>query len=147
MYGEVIGFEITTNWEASDKMQISANYSWKDAEFNDVLSAWHESDSPKNMANLRANYNVNESLSLNTALYYYDGMKRQFPDHTDDPVSAFVRTDLGITWKGIDERFEISLWGQNIFDESHREFAPDHYTSEGVAEIERSFYAEFTWRF
>jgi len=55
-----------------------------------------------------------------------------------------VRMDLGLTWRPNDH-LEFSVWGQNLLDGGHPEFAS--YKTPNVAEVPRSIFGKITWRF
>ena len=69
---------------------------------------------------------------------------------TYDPAYEFeIDCDsdgLGLTWKPI-KNLELSLWGQNLLDDKHPEYAHDQFLTVGAGEIQRSFYGKITWRF
>jgi hypothetical protein len=60
-------------------------------------------------------------------------------------IPAYTRLDTGITWKP-GERFVVSLFGQNLLQDHHREFE-DVFGSMQSSQMKRSAVAKFIWIF
>jgi iron complex outermembrane receptor protein len=58
-------------------------------------------------------------------------------------VDSYWRVDARVGWRVCDEVL-LEIVGQNIFDESHREFG--NATEIGATEIQRSVFGRLTWR-
>jgi len=136
---EALGFEASVVWNVQNNWQLSANYSYLDLSFDkaDFGGFSFAGKSPKHQFNVRSNWDITDDLQLNNVLYYTD-------DLTGIGVSDYVRFDTQISWepwKGL----ELSLVGQNLFDERHQEFSGFIYQT--PAEIGRSVYGKVTWQF
>jgi outer membrane receptor for monomeric catechols len=59
------------------------------------------------------------------------------------PVSAYWRLDARAAWRLTDD-LQFELVGQNILDDSHREFGDP--TDVETTVVGRSFYGRLTWR-
>ena len=68
---------------------------------------------------------------------------RSSGDLPSPEVPGYITMDLRLAWRPI-EKFELSLTGQNLFQDSHPEFGAPLPTRR---EIERSFYGKVTWFF
>lgn len=140
---ETYGFESVFNWRATDSLNFTATYSLLDLQFHGppstiaVNSEVAEQQSPNHQLNLRSQWNINESVMLDTMLYYTDSL----PNYQ---VSNYWRLDMRLGWQ-IEDGIEFSLVGQNLLDPTHREFGS--VPEAMAAEIERSIYGNVTWRF
>jgi outer membrane receptor protein involved in Fe transport len=90
------------------------------------------------MAQLRSYLDVAEDLQFNAALYFVDNIASQDAD-------AYFRLDLGVTWRA-KENLELTVWGQNLTEESHREFNDGLFLARPV-EVPRSVFVQATIRF
>lgn len=130
------GVEAVLNWRAADNLNLSAWYSYLDLEMHGpsaalaINSEAAETASPRNQANVRAQWDVNDRLTLDAVAYYVDNVRAT-------NVNSHVRFDLRAGWR-LTDNVQLDLVGQNLNDESHSEFGP--------VEIERSLYARLTWR-
>ncbi len=137
--GKSYGVEASANWAIGKKLRMSATYSWLDVQIEGI-SDGVEHSSPANMFHVRSYYDITEFFELNAALYYYDTVPTP-------GIKAFWRADLGITWRPPVKNLEISVWGTNLFDESHKEYGPDGAFSRGSGEVERGVFGKVTWKF
>ncbi|HVZ68894.1 MAG TPA: TonB-dependent receptor [Rhizomicrobium sp.] len=139
---KTFGFEAVANWRAGEHINFSAAYSYLHMNLDGppsnlaIASEAAEGQSPRHQFNVRAQWNVDDGLSLDSALYYVDSLPAF-------PVSAYWRLDTRIAWQVTDD-LELELVGQNILDGSHREFGPA--TDANATVIGRSVYGRFTWR-
>ncbi len=79
-------------------------------------------------------------LDLRAGLHLYAGW-RYVDDLPAVGVADSTTLDLGVTWQPTPS-LELSLFGQDLLDSRHREFAPA-----GGVELERAAYCRATWRF
>lgn len=132
------GLEIIANYVTNGRWDLTGTYTLFQSDPEDTSL-------PRNQASLRSHYLLDGNWTLNTALYYYDNIKLHGTNPADvmrwdEGAPAFFRLDLGLVWQPDSGGLQIGLWGQNLLDNSHREYNPDHYTSNGVSWIERSCY-------
>jgi iron complex outermembrane receptor protein len=67
----------------------------------------------------------------------------RYVDRLPNPhIPSYVSLDLRLGWR-VTRSIELSLVGQNLLEEEHLEFIP---ASPAPRQIERSFYARFSWR-
>lgn len=138
------GAEIQAKWQVHDNWQLLASYSWLkvDAQnragsmnsINRVLTI--ETSDPQHQASLRSIIQLPLDLELDASVYYTDAI-------TEHQVDNYTRVDLRLAWKPSDN-FELSLVGQNLQDNQHKEYAANDvfYT-----EVPRSVYAKIVTRF
>jgi iron complex outermembrane receptor protein len=139
---EAMGVETVLNWNATSDLLLSANYSYLELELDgppegeafDAEAA--EGRAPRNQAGLRAQWDASRRLELDGGLFYVD----ELPDYD---IDSYVRVDARLGW-GLTDELEFELVGQNLFEESHREFGAVNEIN--AALIERSIFGRLTWR-
>jgi iron complex outermembrane receptor protein len=136
------GLEAVANWRADEHLNFTATYSYLHMNLDGppsnlaIASEAAEGQSPRNQFDLRSQWDVNDRLSLDTTIYYVDALPAF-------PVSAYWRLDARAAWRLTDD-LQFELVGQNILDDSHREFGDP--TDVGTTVVGRSFYGRLTWR-
>jgi len=136
------GFEAVANWRANEHLNFTATYSYLHMNLDGppsnmaIASEAGEGQSPRNQFDLRSQWDINDKLSLDTTVYYVDALPAF-------PVSAYWRLDARAAWRLTDE-LQFELVGQNILDDSHREFGSPTDVSATV--VSRSFFGRLTWR-
>ena len=134
------GVEVLFDWQARDNLVVSATYSFLDMELDGppaplaVDSEAAEGRSPRNQASLRVRWDASDRFAVDGTVYYVDNL----PNYQ---IKAYTRFDLRLAWR-LDDNVQLELVGQNLFDDSHQEFANDS----GSAEIQRSVFGRLTWR-
>jgi iron complex outermembrane recepter protein len=143
-YGDTYGVELASDWGVTNNWHLSAGYSLLFMDLNvkpgstDPLSPLDSKSSPKHQFKLSSHLNLPHNVGLDNMLYYVDSL--------DAPVNVadYLRFDTSINWE-MKEGVELSLVGQNLFDDRHQEFSPALYAVPN--EIGRSFYGKVTLRF
>jgi iron complex outermembrane recepter protein len=134
------GIELVFDWRARDDLNLSFAYSFLDMELNGppaVASAEAaEGQSPRNQANVRAQWDATDRLSIDATLFYVD----ELPNYG---VEDYVRADLHVGYR-LTDTLQFELVGQNLFDDKHREFTPPGDVN--AATIDRSVFGRLTWR-
>lgn len=130
--GETYGGELTGYWRALDRWALEASYSFVEVEIHGPVLSSDQAGSPNHQVKARSYLNVTDTIELNTTLYYVDRVPSL-------DVDSYVRFDQGITWQATPE-IALSLWGQNLFDKSHRE-------ASRTVEVDRAFYLAATFEF
>jgi iron complex outermembrane recepter protein len=136
--GEAFGVEASLTWQAAENWRLVGNYSYVTLQLHG-LDETAEGDSPENLASLQSYLDLSDDLELNAALYYADNVP-----HMD--VGAYTRLDVGLTWRP-SANVSLSIWGQNLLDESHPEHGPDDYLSRQSAEVKRAVLGELKIEF
>jgi iron complex outermembrane receptor protein len=132
---DTYGAELSAQWRVSDNFKLQGSYSYLHMHLSPSDAT--AGDSPQNQFQLHAFLNVTREIELNASLYYVD----KLPDLN---IPAYTRGDLGITWRP-NQRWEFSIWGQNLFDANHAEFSSTR--TPVITEIPRTFYGKITFRF
>jgi iron complex outermembrane receptor protein len=125
------GAEIALDWRVAENWRLRASYSYTDINIRGPIDDSDEGNTPHNMASLRSYLAITDQLEFNSAGYYVDRLPT--PD-----VDDYFRLDLGITWHA-SRTTDVALWGQNLLDQSHREFTD--------RELERGVYFVAQFRF
>jgi len=140
--GVAYGFEAWAAWRIDETLNLTASYSYLDLNLDGpppeaaIGAEAGEGQSPRNQFNLRAQWDVTQRVSIDSTLYYVD-------DLPTFSVDSYWRVDARVGWRVCDEVL-LEIVGQNIFDESHREFG--NATEIGATEIQRSVFGRLTWR-
>jgi iron complex outermembrane receptor protein len=139
---EAYGVETVLNWRASDTLSISANYGYLELELDGPPegeafdSEAAEGRAPHNQASVRAQWDATGRLALDGTVHYVD----ELPNYG---IESYVRVDARLGW-GLTDKLEFELVGQNLFEESHREFGAVSEINSTL--IERSVFGRLTWR-
>jgi iron complex outermembrane receptor protein len=141
---ESYGGELSVNYSVTDNWRIMGSYSllFLDAHStnpsgNRQLEDTLEGSSPRNQFQIRTYYNLSRNLQLNGALYYVDNISHY-------NVPSYIRVDASLTWM-IDKNCELTIGGQNVFDDRHPEFGSELF--DVPTEPQHSMFAQFIWRF
>ncbi|MEJ0060423.1 MAG: TonB-dependent receptor [Terricaulis sp.] len=136
------GVEAVMTWRASDTLNLSATYSFLDVELHGpsadfaINSEGAEDTSPRNQANIRAQWDVSDAVSADMTLYYVDALPAF-------DIGSTTRLDMRVGWR-LTEALQLDLVGQGLLDDGRREFGAA--ADINATEIERSVYARLTWR-
>ncbi len=141
LFAETYGAELSVNWQATSTWRLMGGYTWLHMHVRPDPSL--EGQSPRQQAQVRSYLDLTSHWELNGAAYY---VERVTP-----PVGAgsvvipsYLRLDVGAVWRPTGT-LEIGLWGQNLLDPRHPEFA--NRNSQIVTEVPRSYLLRATLRF
>ncbi|MBW8864629.1 MAG: TonB-dependent receptor, partial [Verrucomicrobia bacterium] len=132
--GHTYGFEASVTVTPMDNLRVIASYSLLRGNVHGVTDNADDPD-PQQQVVLRSAYDFTKHASLDAQLRYVG----QF-----DGVPPYVTADIRLSYRPTD-RLELSLVGQNLFQDRHLEQAGVPLTV--TAEIPRGFYGKITWRF
>jgi iron complex outermembrane receptor protein len=140
---DIRGGELTLSWNPARNWKLSGSYSlldisiFVDAPPLPVDLKGAEGSSPRQQFNIRSYWNVTDTVSFDTSLYYVGALKA--PD-----IDPYLRLDLNLGWR-FAPGARFNLVGQNLLQGEHREFSGGD--SLNAAEIGRSVYGKITWGF
>jgi iron complex outermembrane recepter protein len=135
--GESYGGEVAVNWNVTPWLGLRGAYSYLDLDLDQNVSHW-EGRSPHNQVSLRALVDLGADWELDFWLRYVDQL--------DQPrVNDYLTGDVRLAWKPIKE-LELSIVGQNLFQDRHQEFASD-IGEQVPGEVQRSVYGKVEVRF
>jgi len=133
------GIEVSAQWHALQAWMLTASYTWLHMDApNDPLAAL---SSPEHQFQIRSYLDLPFQLELNAALYYVDTISVQ-SGALYVQIPSYVRADVGLLWKP-ERRWSLGVWGQNLQDPRHVEFASQSVLSE----VPRSILGKVTWSF
>lgn len=144
--GESYGLELAVNWKITPDWNLYTGYSWLKVDTRlsssstdtENVSAREES-TPEHQFQLRSYWNVRHNLKLDIALYYSKDILV-----LNTPVPSHTRFDIRLGWNPTND-VELSLIGQNIFDNLHTEFV-DEQTSSPI-EVPQCVYGQIKVKF
>ncbi|MHC4298966.1 MAG: TonB-dependent receptor plug domain-containing protein [Planctomycetota bacterium] len=140
--GETYGAEISTTYFAAKNWRLSAGYAFLQMQLhpknpNTSRDAVIEGQSPHNEFHLRSFYCPTENLDVDFLLYYVDSLP-------SEDVSSYVRFDARLGWH-ITPNMELSVVGQNLFEDEHFEFGGE--AGQFPTAVERGFYIKLKYLF
>jgi iron complex outermembrane receptor protein len=143
MDGQNCGGEAVVTWQAQKWWRLSANYSFlsmhlhPDRGSTNTLAENAERESPRNQVMLRSLMDLPRNVALDVALRYVDRLPAIH-------VPAYIEGDVRVGWKPT-KKLELSLVGQNLFDNQHPEFHRD--PTFPSTEVQRSVYLKVMFKF
>jgi iron complex outermembrane receptor protein len=141
MEGTANGLEAWATLQATPRWRLSAGLDLLDQDLRlksdstDPTGVAQAGNDPKQQWTLRSSLDLSSRMELETSVRHVAALPS--PD-----VPAYTAVDLRLAWHP-NERLELALSGQNIFDARHIEFG-DALTA---SQIERAFQASLTWSF
>ncbi len=138
---QTYGIELSGRWNVTGNWHVTANYTWFDvrAGANPPLVQ----SSPEQQVQLTSAVDLPGNLEWNTAVYYVDQIES--PNILGQThIPAYLRLDMGLVWHPT-KYLEIGLWGQNLLQDRHAEFAS--YKTSIITEIPRSVMGTISLRF
>ncbi len=144
MDGETYGVEAVVDWLALDWWELQLAYTYLRIKLRledistDTTSTGAEGESPRNQVSLRSSMDIRKDLDLDMHLRYVD-------DLPGLGIPGYLALDVRLGWRPVKD-LEVSVTGQNLFDNSHPEFVPELINILHT-EVERSVYGKITWRF
>jgi iron complex outermembrane receptor protein len=135
---EACGLELGATWQVLERWRLRPGYTWLNTDKED-----HRGSDPHHRAYLNSYFDLSENVDLDVSLYYVSEF-----DSGGLNIPAYLRGDIRIAWRPTDD-LEISLVGQNLFDDRHEEYSEDAAGTLGTAggEVPRSVYLKITWRY
>lgn len=139
--GETYGTELSAHWQVTDRWRLAGSHTFLNMRVRPDATA--EAESPRHQFQLRSYFELARQLELNSAAYYV-GSVTPPSGGTTVRIPAYIRLDLGFTWRPA-ATIEIGVWGQNLLDRQHAEFASQE--SVLLRQVPRSVTAKATWRY
>ena len=142
--GESYGFELTASWQVTDWWRLRGNYSFIDLQIhpkdgsNSTDSEDGEGRTPHHQFSIFSSVDLPWNVHFDTTLRYVD----QLPE---DDIASYLAVDVRLAWQ-ISRNVEVSIVGQNLFDDRHQEFHPIIIPTQST-EIQRSIYGKISLRF
>ncbi len=144
MDGEAFGAELALDYRPFEWWKLRAAYTYLqiNLETDDLTTTGEkqnqEGGSPENQISLRSTMDIRENVELDLWARYVD-------DLTGQSVGSYVTMNARLAWRP-SKNLEVSLVGQNLFDESHPEFEPQ-FLQTIPTEVERGVYFKINLTF
>ncbi len=139
----VYGVEIATDWKPVDWWRIQGSYTYLEMKLRtdskDPTAELQEGQNPHHQISLRSLTDLGRHIELDLWFRYVD-------DLPDDGVGNYATIDARLGWRPV-RNLELSLVGQNLFDNQHPEKGSEQVFASSVTEVERSVYGKITWEF
>ncbi len=141
--GHSYGAELACTINISNAWRLMGTYSFMsmdlDAHQSDSpVKQFFEDDIPRNQFSIRSWLNLPNNFEFDGWLRYTDTMK-------DYDIDNYFTLDLRLGWQ-LSKTLNVSLTGQNLLHNRHREYGPSTLLNTEITEVERSFYVKFNWR-
>ena len=136
LHGESYGVELAADAAVTDWWRLNAAYTYLDIRLRhdpdgvDRLSEAAAGASPHNQVTARSLMNLPAHFELDVIVRYVDNLPTQ-------PVASYVDADVRVS-RRFGRSLELSVVGQNLAHDHHREFA-------GGTEVQRGVYGAFRW--
>lgn len=138
------GAELSSDAQILDRWRLRANYTYLRVESRLYRGSQYTAErtwegvSPRHQWSLRSSLDLPGGLALDLGARYVDDLP-----YID--VESYAAFDIRLGWRPIGA-LEVSLVGQNLFEEHHLEFRAPH-TPAVSTEVERGVYGSIRWRF
>jgi iron complex outermembrane receptor protein len=153
MHGHTDGIELGANWDVQPWWKLRGSYTWLEMHLDaergsDEFNTFIEKSSPRQQFMVRSSFDLPHDVTFDLAVRYLESLE------TQNYNSATVRTlhvpsytslDARLAWRPI-QSLEISIVGQNLLEDHHREFNATTIRGPSVA-VERAVYGKVTWQF
>lgn len=137
------GAELAADWRIKNWWRMIGSYSFLDIAIdnsdaaNDVLTKSRETQSPQNQVLLRSQFDLPRDVEFDMTWRYVDRLKSLgIPDYTT--------FDLRLGWRPV-RNLELSLVGQNLLEDTHREYVSRDYIRTAPETIQRGVYTKLAW--
>jgi len=129
---DLSGVELDFTWQITDNFRLAGNYGYLDTEANDLVlqTATGSSDfsglplrqAPENSYGLTASYALptsNGDYEFRAQFSHVDEQHFDFPTITETVADEVDLLDLRINWVSSNEKYQLTLWSQNVTDEDY----------------------------
>lgn len=129
---DLSGIELDFVWQITDNFRLSGNYGYLDTEANDLIlqtatgvddfSGLPLRQSPENSYGLTANYVLPTSsgtYDFRAQFSHVDENHFDFVTLDETQADSFDLLDLRFKWTSPSEKYEVTLWSQNVTDEDY----------------------------
>jgi len=136
--GEAYGLEVTADWKVIRQWRLMASYGYlytkisgDDIELAEISESFNPKTNPRNQFSVRSLFDITKQIDFDLWLRYVGSLR-------EINVSAYTTIDARLAWRPM-ENLELSVVGQNLFEEGHSEFS--------TLKVERSIYGKVVWSF
>lgn len=148
MHGRAIGAELAADWTPIDWWRLQASYSYQNlkmqlegASTDNINKGNAEGDTPQHQFSLRSGFDLAREVTLDLWLRGTD----RLASIDGNTIPGYLTMDVRMAWKPT-KSLELSVVGQNLFQNHHPEFIPE-YINTLPSEVIRSAYGKITMKF
>ena len=135
---QTYGLELASTWDVTEKWRLIGSYTLLRMNIDaDSTTKLATGKSPQNQFQIRSHYNFPHNIEFDNMLYYVEDLPAL-------SIDGYTRFDSRLSWKATNA-VELSLVGQNLFDNRHQEFSAPLNLS--ASDIGRVVYAKVTVQF
>jgi iron complex outermembrane receptor protein len=134
------GVEVTVDLPVTSWWTVTANYTFQEVENRDDHKDIY--GTPKHKFNLGSSFTFTNGFSLDLKAHYVDETK-WFGLDREVTIDDYLRLDVRISQKLLNDKLELSFVGLNLTDKLH----PETTDGLGTYEVERLLYGQITFRF
>ena len=143
------GFELSSQWLASDSLKFKFNYAYTHSEFvqNSGSGAGQSqnTDTPEHIASLQADWNIAKNLSLDMTYRYVDTVEiLDSINFSTKQLDSYHGVDIGLHW-AVTPTISIEAFGKNLLNSSHVEYESEAFQLPN--RVEPSYYGKVTLNF
>jgi len=142
--GKAYGIEFSADWKVLPRWRLQAAYTYLQLildveDGGDFYLENSDGRSPHNQISLRSSLDLTKAVALDAWIRYVDSI-----DSLDIP--SYATFDLRLAWKP-HPAVELSLVGQNLLEDEHKEFYQINNVGTNASEVPRSVYGQIVWNF
>ena len=161
MRGDTYGLEVAANWQPAKFWRLYGAYSFLKMRLHadpslppDIIAAAESSQghSPEHQVYIQSSWNFGRAVEFDLTGRYVSRLTGFNPGNVPgipNEIDQYITVDTRVAWRAL-KNLEISLVGQNLFDNHHPEFISSPQgplLRTPAAEINRSFYGMVKWNF
>lgn len=137
--GHAYGAEAAVGIQCTEWWRIRTGYSWLRVDLTRPAGPDPEGTSPQHQAFLVSQMELPHDLKLDVGI--------RFVDRLDSlAIPAYTAVDVRLGWRPR-ENLEVSVVGQNLFDDRHPEFGSSSILGTVASEVPRGVYGSVTWTY
>ncbi|UTW46056.1 TonB-dependent receptor [bacterium SCSIO 12696] len=115
------GLELNAEWEASDRLTLSGNFSWQDS--TDERTGTSSGNAPSTQLYLRSDWQLASDWHWNLQVNWVAGRDRVAVDVRPE-LDDYLIVDSKLSYQPSDQSWEVALIVKNLFDDDAREPSP-----------------------
>ena len=142
--GESYGVELSVDWRPFEWWRLVGAYSYikidlhLDDSDDERKVSNSEGETPQNAFSVRSSFDCPYGFEIDSVLRYVDRLS-----HSQIP--SYLELDLRLAWQAT-ESFELVVVGQNLLNNTHREFSGSLFAPPPI-EVQRGVFGKATWTF
>ena len=119
------GFELSSQWAATDTIQFKVNYSFTQNEFG--VSQSQNTDAPEHMISTMMDWSISDNVDFNLVWRVIDeAYVLNINDLSTKEIDSYSGVDLGLHWK-VKPDVMLSAFGTNLLHPANLEFEGESY--------------------